>query len=317
LAGPRADGDPALPAQRVDGIGQDVGEDLVQLAAVSLDRRQLWGIVALYFDAGQARAQDEQGILQAGVYVDSLDRSLIQKSVRFQLLNDGRYAGRALRHVVQEVGYRGIGGEQGRQGRKGFLRENAKQLIQTRRVHPQTRQDGRHLPRLTHATRLKPGLQAGFQIAAGQRIQRRGGSRGGSLGQQRSQPLLLGRSQMERRELDLRLVQLRHHSLQLLAATPHGCRRIVQLVGDPGGERAELGQLFTLAKLCFGVAPPGKHCAQDSAYRRRAAVQQLVQLVLVNSQDEGVGARPYGSHTRRALDQGHLANNLARTVDRQ
>ena len=100
LAGPRADGDPALPAQRVDGIGQDVGEDLVQLAAVSLDRRQLWGIVALYFDAGQARAQDEQGILQAGVYVDSLDRSLIQKSVRFQLLNDGRYAGRALRHVV-------------------------------------------------------------------------------------------------------------------------------------------------------------------------------------------------------------------------
>ena len=90
LAGARSNGDLTLAVERIRGIVKQVRPNLVQLAPVPLDYRQVGRVFTPHADAVLELAlENHDRVVQAFVDVDSLDRGLIE--IRVQMLQSARF----------------------------------------------------------------------------------------------------------------------------------------------------------------------------------------------------------------------------------
>jgi hypothetical protein len=88
--------------------------------------------------------------------------------------------------------------------------------------------------------------------------------------------------------------------------------RIVELVGEPGGQGAELHHSLGLAKAGLGLSPPGE---QDGEQRSRGCgtgLEQRIHLALGDGNEPGLAGRSARRHAWCRIEQGHLADDLAR-----
>ena len=174
----------------------------------------------------------------------------------------------------------------------------------------------RQPPAVGGAQPVEPRLDLGLAVAPRERVDVRGPARGlpgarglafDALGDARGESCARERALRRRAALD-RLAEL-------VGAPLHGGRRVVELVGDACGERAELGHLLALAEHALRGGPAAEDGVEERARRGEARAQQSVELLLRDGNQRGVGARVDGRHARVALEQRHLADDVAHAQD--
>ncbi len=103
----------------------------------------------------------------------------------------------------------------------------------------------------------------------------------------------------------------------MTASALDGCGRVIQFVGHPGGQRAQLHHALILPEQRVGVAPVDEDSLEQRAEGGRAAVEQLVEVLLADDHEPGRRARADRRHARRFLDERQFAENLARLANGQ
>jgi hypothetical protein len=162
-------------------------------------------------------------------------------------------------------------------------------------------------PRIGDALLLEPGGEPLLLEAGRERVTRRWRRcRDGLVQRMR----LRGR-QRERVHRGGAPVRLLDRRPQVRRCATDGCRRIVQLVRQPGSECAERDELLLLHEQGLGTAQPGVHRPQHGDGRGPARRQQMLELGRRHYEQLAVA---YGSRRRVArlvAEQRHLANELA------
>ncbi len=254
--------------------------------------------------------QQHQRVVEALPHVDVLDRRLVEVGVRLEGLHDRGDPTRALRDLASEVP-QPRGRPQELQGaRQVRLLGDVGQRIEIIGPNAGLDQLAGHPPRGVDVARGQPDLHRLLGV---------GGLHGpchgtwGQLSQQCDGRSPGGGVARGRRELADAVDAGAH-----LGSRPRDGRGgVVQLVGDPGRERAQLGQPLGLPQLIVGRAKAGEEGAEHLLGSGGTGAQQVVQRGLRDPDQLEVGA---GTSRRVAwlhLDQGHLPDDLAVTANGQ
>ena len=310
-----ADLDPAVAAHRIDRVVEDVRPHLVELAAERLDRRQPGLVVAHDLDpALELGAQDDQRVLQAGRHVHLLDRCLVHVRVvldRPDDLGDPAGAGADLVDEGMDLAPGRDPLDHRAEGGAGERRVHRQQVL------PVPAPGGEARGKLRGVGDAAPGQVALQVVGPVTHLERVGG---GARGRQAGD---LGAEVTD----DGGTVGIGHDaaqgvrgvrpSIEGLAQQPraalHGGRRVVELVGQPGGERPQRGQLLAFAEQGLGAPQATGHGADDRHRGGRARAHQLQHDVAADRDDATRRDGPDGRVARRSLEDRHLADDLART----
>jgi hypothetical protein len=169
LARPQDKLTPALHG--IDGVVNDVGPDLIQLAAISLDTGQIFGILPAHGNPGfQFGVQNNQGVFQVLFYIYGLYGGLVHVSISFERFdNRGNAIGPQIdlgKQTVDRIG-RTLPIDNGAELRRRELFRQRRHLV---RIVSEAHQRGREFLSACNPLRLQPLFHIMFSITTRQGI---------------------------------------------------------------------------------------------------------------------------------------------------
>ena len=275
------DRDRPVIAERIDRVVEQVRPHLVELGSAHGQPGKRPVVVALDLDRRlpQLVSEDHDRRLDPLVKVDLDEVAAVHVRVRLDRADEARHASRRLLELVGQAlcgEGRGDPAERGVGGRPGGRGDTVDPVL----VEAGGDQRLDELPRLRHPELLEPRQQLVLGVG---RIER--AERGLTLGARDRLPVqrdeCLGVA-----ALDARLHEPAHrraHDLERLGHLRRGAarrrRRVVQLVGQPGGHRAERGQPLAVLLEAGDPAHHGRdllhHAPVHRGVREREAAEVL------------------------------------------
>ncbi len=250
------DRDVAGAAHRVHGVVEEVRPDLVQLAAVGVDRRDVRTVVAFDLDPDlQLVAQDHEGVVDALVQVDRLDRRLPEVRVALQGADDLRDAGRTLADLVGErVDGERAGGPRQRRVQGVAVPDRPGDVLERVRVQALRDEGRRELPPVVDTATVEPVLDRRLAVGSFDRVQvARARCPLARTAFELTKHLAALRRHSHVVEPEMRRLQPGERLPELFGRTPGRGGRVVQLVRDAGREGPEGRHLLALAQRAFGL----------------------------------------------------------------
>ena len=160
-----------LSIHSVDGVVDEISPDLVQLASISANMRQVGIVVPSDRYAGfQPMAQNRKSALEAVTEVNFLDGGLVHVGVLFNGAHQFRDAPGAGFDLTDQSANREQGSDADEGVAQHLVSNLGRQGFQPRDIHAQVGEDGRDLPGIRHLASLQPGGDALLAVALCQGI---------------------------------------------------------------------------------------------------------------------------------------------------
>ena len=290
VVGARAHGQHALPVHRVDGVVDEVGPHLVELADVRLDRRHARGVLAPHLDpVAELVRQHGDGAVETLGHVGGLQGATVHLRVDLDRRHELGDPSRRLPHLAEQTAdgdgaghpldpvLHGVDAEQLQRG-VAPLHVGAGGG-QRRGDDPVAFEAAAHHPRaqLVLAVRERQGVRGDLTLQ--------------QLTAQLVETGVLVRGDAVRRQGEQRRQRVLELSLERLDGAGGGRRRVVELVGQPGRQGAQLHEALALPHPCLDVAHGGEHPGHQVPHERDVG-EQVAQRRVGHLEQPTRGARP-------------------------